>query len=895
MVPNTNSQNSSVPTDNVLMRLMVPKNNDRTPAAAELLFAALHGVFNYSGKAQPEMSFEIVSINKFIQFYFSAPKELKEFVEGQFYAQYPTVEISQVDDYTQKVFEEKYVVGYDVQTTKEDVYPIKTFQNFDVDPLSGITSVLSQLGANEEIWIQVCVTPVADTWQKKAVSYVRAIRSGRDPNEPFWKTILKGMGTVAQSTAQTATPSAPKQIEISGPASLAMSGIEAKATKLGFKTKMRVVSLSGDYTRCRQNANSIAGALKQYNTTNMNGFIQGNLVEGAPIVDLYRKRAVGSGGYVLNIEEIASIFHLPGESVETPAMDWAGSKKGEPPQNLPVIDDPLTSEDTTIIGKTNFRNVETNFGIKMKDRALHIYTIGKTGTGKSTLLSNLIIDDIIKGRGVAVVDPHGDLINDVMEYIPQERVEDVVYFSPADRDYPIGFNLLESVDPEYKNIVASGIVGVFKKIFGESWGPRLEYILRNVVLGLLDYPSATMLSIIKVLTDTRFRRQVIEKIEDPIIKDFFLNEYERYDQKFRTEAVAPIQNKVGQFLSSTIIRNIVGQESSTIDIRKIMDEQKILLIDLSMGKIGEDNSALLGSMLITKIQMAAMSRADMPKHLRVPFYLYVDEFQNFATDSFAVILSEARKYGLSLMMANQYIAQMPENVANAVFGNVGSIIAFRVGAQDADSLQREFMPVFEAQDLINQDNYNIYIKMAIDGVTSAPFSSQTVMPLAKKSMLNESIIGSSRTKYSMARAEIEQQIKEKTEGMIPPQNLISQTGSSGDPASVPPSNTDQSRVKSDSIIEHKNDETYAPENETAQGGESRRLEEEQESNLPPEITNAKQAEDYDLKKWYFLTRTGYKKATGREDTEDQPQSDEKSDKKSDKEKEKEEVKAARRV
>lgn len=881
-MPNVNNYNSSTLPDNVLMRLMVPKNNDRTPAAAELLFAALHGVFNYSSKVQPEMSFEIVSINKFIQFYFSVPRELREFVEGQFYAQYPTVEISQVDDYTQKVFEEKYVVGYDVQTTKEDVYPIKTFQNFDVDPLSGITSVLSQLGSNEEVWIQVCISPVADTWQKKAISYVKAIHSGRDPNEPFWKTILKGMGTVAQSTAQAtmqSPTSAPKQIEISGPASLAMSGIEAKATKLGFKTKMRVVSLSGDYTRSRQNAHSIAGALKQYNTTNMNGFIQGNLVEGAPIVDLYRRRTVGNGGYILNIEEIASIFHLPGVSVETPAMDWAGSKKGEPPQNLPVIDDPLTSEDTTIIGKTNFRNVETNFGIKMRDRALHIYTIGKTGTGKSTLLSNLIIDDIIKGRGVAVVDPHGDLINDVMEYIPQERVEDVVYFSPADRNYPIGFNLLESVDPEYKNIVASGIVGIFKKIFGESWGPRLEYILRNVVLGLLDYPSATMLSIIKVLTDTKFRRQVIEKIDDPIIKDFFLNEYERYDQKFRTEAVAPIQNKVGQFLSSTIIRNIVGQETSTIDIRKIMDEQKILLIDLSMGKIGEDNSALLGSMLITKIQMAAMSRADMPKHLRVPFYLYVDEFQNFATDSFAVILSEARKYGLSLMMANQYIAQMPENVANAVFGNVGSIIAFRVGAQDADSLQREFMPVFEAQDLINQDNYNIYIKMAIDGVTSAPFSSRTVMPLAKKSMLNESIIENSRAKYSMARAEIEQQIKEKTEGMVPPQNLISQISFSGDSVNMTPSNVDQAKTEDVLKINPKEEKACMPVSEMKQDGEQRQLKDDQVSDLPAELANAKQAEDYDLKKWYFITRTAYKKVTGRGDLENQLQNDRKSDKK----------------
>ncbi len=865
----------NVPTsaDKVLMRLMVPKNNEKTPAAAELFFAALHGVYNYSSRIQPEMSFEIVSINKFIQFYFCVPRELKEFVEGQFYAQYPTVEISAADDYTEKIFEEKYAVGYDVQTTKEDVYPIKTFQSFEVDPLSGITSVLSQLSANEEVWIQICVSPASDQWQKKATSFVKAIKSGNDPNEPIWKTILGGLGTIAKtvSAPPTQTASAPTQVDISGPAALAMSGIETKSTKLGFKSKIRVISLSGDYHRARANAGSVAGVLKQFTQTNMNGFIQGNIVEGAPVVDLYKQRTVGSTGYILNIEELASIYHLPGESVETPAMDWAGSKKGEPPMNLPLINDLHDSQDTTIVGKTDFRNEERNFGIKIKDRALHVYVLGKTGTGKSTLLSNLIIDDIIKGRGVAVVDPHGDLINDVMEYIPESRINDVVYFSPADRDYPIGFNLLESVDPEYKNIVASGIVGIFKKIFGESWGPRLEYILRNVVLGLLDYPGATMLSIIKVLTDTKFRRGVIEKISDPVIKDFFLNEYEKYDQKFRTEAVAPIQNKVGQFLSSTIIRNIVGQEESTIDIRKLMDEQKILLVDLSMGKIGEDNSALLGSMLITKIQMAAMSRADMPKQLRVPFYLYVDEFQNFATDSFAVILSEARKYGLSLMMANQYIAQMPENVANAVFGNVGTIIAFRVGAQDAEGLQREFMPVFEANDLINQDNYNIYIKMAIDGITSSPFSSKTILPIYEKTDNIANITEQSRIKYSKPREEVEKQIRDKTENIQTPTEILGSKKDENPIVKEDNKTSPDTSVKEDKTEDAKNGLFVSDMNDKREDQHEKDTEEsgeqsqDNDADIPEELKNAKTAEDYEINKWYFLTRTGFRKVIGREE------------------------------
>lgn len=828
--------------DMVLCRLMVPKNNEKTPAAAELLFAALHGTFDYSSKKQPIMSFEIVSVNKFIQFYFYVPKYLKEFVEGQFYAQYPSVEITVADDYASNLKERKYIVGADLQTTKDDVFPIKTFESFDVDPLSGITSVLSGTDAKDEVWVQVCVTPIDDSWQKKALNYTKAIRSGRDPGESFWRSIAKEvLGAARSKTAEgQAVPVAAK--EVSGPMQLALKGIEDKTTKLGFKTTVRVISASPDYTAARRRLSSVVGAFKQYNTVNMNGLVQGNALEGDVMLDLYRRRAIGAKPYILNIAELASIYHLPGENVATPTMDWAGSKKGEPPQNLPIMDD-SGDTDMTVVGKTNFRGEEKNFGIKIKDRALHVYAIGKTGTGKSTLLSGMILDDIYKGRGVAVVDPHGDLVKDVMDFIPKDRVEDVVYFAPADRNYPIGFNLLESVDPEYKNLVASGIVGVFKKIFGESWGPRLEYILRNVVLGLLDYPGATLLSILKVLADTKFRRDVISKISDPIIKDFFLNEFERYDQKFRTEAVAPIQNKVGQFLSSTVIRNIVGQENSTVDIRKIMDTKKILLIDLSIGKIGEDNSALLGSMLITKIQMAAMTRADLSKEERVPFYLYVDEFQNFATDSFAVILSEARKYGLSLMVTNQYIAQMPEAVADAVFGNVGTLICFRVGAGDAEALQREFVPVFEASDLTNIDNYNIYIKMAIDGVTSTPFSSKTILPNFVKNESVESIIESSRAKYAKSREEIEESIASKVLPSVEPVELTKAPAEQG------------SGEKTTNI-------NNLEDNSSGLTGEGAEIEEK--SDLPKELQGYKVAEDFDIKNWYFVNRTNYRKLAGKE-------------------------------
>ncbi len=820
--------------DFVICRLMVPKENDKTPATAELLFSALHGVYDYSSKKQPVMSFEIVSINKFVQFYFYAPRELKDFIEGQFYAQYPGLEIIEVDDYTKGIKQEKYAVGLEMKTQKEDVYPIKTFQSFDADPLSGFTSILSKLNAEDEIWIQFCIAPADDKWQKRSISYVNSIKAGYDPSEPIWKSFFKGAGSILAGVAKAPVQTETKKEEeasISGPMATALKGIEEKATKLGFKTVIRVVSLSPDHSRARHWLNATVGAFKQFNASHINGFVQGTILEGEGIVDLYQRRYLSDKGLILNIEELASLFHLPGVSVDTPSMDYAGSRKGEPPQNLP-IQGKVEEDNLSVMGKTNFRGEEKIFGIKIPDRALHMYAIGKTGTGKSTLLKFLAIDDINKGRGLAVVDPHGDLIQDVLEYIPENRLDDVVYFSPADSKYPIGFNLLENTDPEYKNIIASGIVGVFKKIFGESWGPRLEYILRNVVLGLLDYRKATLLSVLRILTDTKFRREVVATIKDPVIKDFFINEFERYDQKFRTEAVAPIQNKVGQFLSSTIIRNIVGQESSTIDVRKIMDEGKILLIDLSIGKIGEDNSTLLGSLMITKIQMAAMSRADIPREQRKPFYLYVDEFQNFATDSFAVILSEARKYGLNLFITNQYIAQMPENVANAVFGNVGTLITFRVGAKDAEFLSREFVPVFDPEDLSNLNNYNIYLKMSIDGITSTPFSAQTLLPTYEPHNLVNQAIEKSRIKYSKPRKEVE--------------DYIAKISASG--AELP-----EAVVKTSSELVPERAKTAEQEINKSDRGE-----------LPEELKNVKEAEDYNANRWFFITRTSFKKIKNRE-------------------------------
>ncbi len=430
--------------------------------------------------------------------------------------------------------------------------------------------------------------------------------------------------------------------------------------------------------------------------------------------------------------------------------------------------------------ETNFRNQQQQFGIKKSDRRKHFYVIGKTGMGKTTLLENMAIQDIKAGKGIGIVDPHGEFAQKMLNFVPASRINDVIYFNPADLDYPIAFNAIEKVDLEHRHLIASGLIGVFKKIWAETWGPRLEYLLRNAILALLEYPSSTLLGIMRILTDKEYRQKVITKVEDPVVRSFWTEEFTKYPDRFMAEAVAPIQNKVGQFLTSPLIRNIVGQTKSAINIRKIMDEKKILVMNLSKGSIGEDNSALLGAMLITRLQLAAMSRVDIPEEERNDFYLYVDEFQNFATESFANILSEARKYRLNLILAHQYINQMEEKVRDAIFGNVGTLVSFRVGAYDAEYLEKEFAPEFIAQDLVNLDFAQIYLKLMIDGIASRPFSAKTLSPLSPNvEGHSEKIIKTSRERYASSRKQIEEKIA-KWSGIIKTEKKIKEEDLKGE-------------------------------------------------------------------------------------------------------------------
>jgi len=439
-------------------------------------------------------------------------------------------------------------------------------------------------------------------------------------------------------------------------------------------------------------------------------------------------------------------------------------------------------KDITNIAKTNFRNAEKVFGIKRVDRRQHMYVIGKTGTGKTQFLKNMALQDINNGQGLAIIDPHGEFVEEVLDAIPPHRINDVVYFNPADMDFPVSFNIMDVPDPRYKHLIASGLIGIFTKIWANVWSARMEYILANCILALLDTPGTTLLGIPRMLVDRDYRQKIINNLKDPVVKSFWVNEYEEWEPRYRNEAIAPVQNKVGQFLNVSFVRNIVGQAKNTVDIEEVMNSGKILLVNVSKGRIGEDNSAILGAMLITKIQLVAMERVRIPEDERKDFYLYVDEFQNFATDSFVNILSEARKYRLDLIIAHQYVGQLVTDtstaVRDAVFGNVGTMISFRVGAADAEFLEQEFTPEFLQTDLIRLDNRHVYLKLMIDGITSRPFSATTITldPITKDDKKREEIIRISRLKYSHSVESVEEGINRWASNMEVPADFHDSSG-----------------------------------------------------------------------------------------------------------------------
>ena len=764
-----------------LLVLEIPKANDKKELAAEAMFAALHGILKprigmfARAPIQERISFEIASVGKQIRFYVWLPEHLKSFVEGQIYAQYPTAQIKEItEDYSTRAIDYPVIHSAELVLTDNETLPIKTFQSFEVDPLAAITATLSKLEEqDEEMWIQVIVKPISDDWHKRSSEMVSKIKAKATGGGGVGIGAL--LGAFAKPPEYDAKGGGAG--EVSERDKSRITAIQEKSTKLGYTVKIRIVYTGNNEGTARLRMQSIVGTFKQFNTTNLNGFQSKSPSFDKLRTQAYRDRRFDDKGFILSIEELASLYHLPHTTVETPNIVWANSKTAEPPSNLPT-QGKFTTDELSVFGVTNFRGDNQVFGALRKDRGRHIYVLGQTGVGKTKILELMCLSDIFYDQGFAVIDPHGDFAESMLSFIPERRVKDVVYFNPADTQNPIGFNPLEVTDPAFKTQMSSELIGVLKRLF-DSWGPRLEYILRYTLLALLDFPNSTMLDINRMLTEKKFRDAVVSYIEDPVVKTFWVTEFAGWENKFATEAVAPVLNKVGAFTANPMIRNIVGQPKSSFNLREIMDSGKILIMNLSRGLVGEDNAAVLGSMMVTKIQLATMSRADMPEDDRKPFYLYVDEFQNFATDSFAVILSEARKYKLCLVVANQYIAQMEETVRGAVFGNVGSIISFRVSPDDASFLQKYFEPQFLAPDIIQMQNQNFITSMIIDGEKMPAFSASSLkMPKSQDSHIPE-IIENARAHFTRPRAEVEDMIRINAEstpllkGQTAPVNHVS--------------------------------------------------------------------------------------------------------------------------
>lgn len=610
-----------------------------------------------------------------------------------------------------------------MKLTSGFLYPLKTHTEFkDVDPLSSLLSVLSKAQPNDKIVIQYLLNPVGSSWQKsghKAVENKNKDAEGVAHSNPYSKVITQ------------------------------------KISFHGFKTAIRIAINSEAKERSSQLLYETANSYSSFNNPGGNslGFKKLYLWQKTRIIKamLKRSKRFAPSHQILNIEELATIFHFPTTKLATiHSISWHKVVLSEPPESLPVAEG-LTDDqkgEINFLASTEFKNKPTIFGIKTKDRRKHIYIIGKTGTGKSTLIANMVINDMRNNRGLCVIDPHGDLCEVLLDYIPSFRVNDIIYLDPSDHERAFSLNPLEVNEPHQRELVISGIVAIFNKLYGHSWGPRLEYILRNTLTSVIDMPDATLLMVPEMLANESFRNNVVSKLSDPVLKSFWVNEFANYTERLRAESIMPIQNKVGQFVTSAVIRNIIKSPKSTVDLQKAMDEGKIILLNLSQGKLGEDNAALLGAMTITKIQLAAMNRVHQKEEDRRDFYLYVDEFQNFATTSFVKILSEARKYRLNLMLANQYIGQIPEEVRAAIFGNAGTMMSFLIGAEDSSFMTKEFGERFKEEDLLALGNYRTIIKLAIDNVTQPPFLA-TTLPLPRSVTQNrEKAIRSSRERYT---------------------------------------------------------------------------------------------------------------------------------------------------
>lgn len=713
------------------LQIRNPKDDETSPESATQIFSSLlssqislmtrlfNEVDNYA--------FEIFLTGQTIYYYASMPSTRESLVHSLIQSSYPQCAIQKTQDPMEIVLKNPITATGKLQLQHQYILPIKTYADFgDIDPLSALIGLLSKQGPWYRAAIQILVTPSSFSWQgntlKARTKTVTDATTGEKKEEKSdenashlaKKVMYEGGRCTIRVIVSSQSPEHDPHILLENIAGTFGGFALGEGNKLGMT--------------------SVRSGKKE--------FIERSLKRS---FNLFEHRT-----QILNAQELATLWHPPGKALAgIKNISWGKTLAGEPPENLPTVDKISEEEKAHVnfFAKAEYKNNDSIFGLKSKDRRKHMYIIGKTGAGKSTLIANMAIDDIRRGRGVGIIDPHGDLSETILDYIPKRRINDVVYLEPFDSERPFSINVLEIKNQQQKDLISSGIVSIFYKLYGESWGPRLEYILRLTILTLLEIPGATLADAMPLLAQPKFRKKALLHVKDEVLLNFWNNEFDKMPDRLRVEAISPIQNKIGQFVTSKMIRNIIGNPKSTVDLEEIMNSGKILIMNLSQGKLGEDNAALLGAMMITQLQLAAMNRSFQKEEDRRDFFLYVDEFQNFATSSFIKILSEARKYRLALTLTNQYIGQLDETIINAIFGNVGTLMSFVVGATDSSYLTREFSELYSQNDLVTLGKYQVVMKMSIDEMTTLPFPAKTLPLPSLKNENREKIIRLSKEKY----------------------------------------------------------------------------------------------------------------------------------------------------
>ncbi|MEP7166903.1 MAG: type IV secretion system DNA-binding domain-containing protein [Candidatus Woesebacteria bacterium] len=718
-----------------VLKVLLPKENEIKIDAAEQMFAGLYSLKNEGVgsilKPEDHFTFEIVALHESIAFYVTVPAELTDLIEKQIYGAYPSAEIEEAEEYN--IFSEGGKVAFAALTLASQTYlPIKVYKDLPTDGLSLLSSALSKMDEGEGAIVQFVLEPAGPGWQRAGSKYVADTKKKEsDPQKASYNHD-------------------PKKLD----------AIETKASKPGFKVALRVVVSSIDARRANSHLTNILGAFAQFSSPT-NSFKRSRILfKQLFMVDfIYRYMPLfDRGAFVLNSEEMSTILHFPNKTVETHHINWLKAKSAPAPASI--------ATSGMRLGSSNYRGTKKEIFIEEKDRQRHMYIVGKTGTGKSEFLKDMILQDIRAGKGMAVLDPHGELVEDIMQLIPPERAEEVIYFNPSDTERPMGLNIMEAQTEEQMHFVVGSIIALMYKLYDPHKtgiiGPRFEHAIRNAMLTIMAEPGATFIELVRCLTDQKYVQELLPKVKDPVVRRYWTDQIAQTSDFHKSEVLDYIVSKFGKFITNKVMRNIIGQSQSAFNFRQVMDEGKILLVNLSKGKLGEEDAKFLGLILVPKILTAAMSRQDMPMEQRRDFYLYVDEFQNYATEDFATILSEARKYRLNLIVANQFVAQIEEDVKNAVFGNVGSMVTFRVGVPDANFLQHEFAPTFSETDLTNIEKYHVYIKTIVNNEPVPPFSMDLTRDIeGEKKLMDpkraELIRELSRIKYGRPRDIVEQE------------------------------------------------------------------------------------------------------------------------------------------